>query len=482
MRSDPEVMKYAGNGEVQTKEDIEKFLVTTISYQEKYGHSMCSVFEKESGIFVGQAGLFHIGFYDKQPEIGYRLHKAFWGKGYATELTHALIKWGFEHLSVTKLVAFIHPENVASRRVLEKNDMNYMGIVNCYYGELAKYEIYKNDAIELVTYNPEWPKLADLEIKKLCEVLPSKHILDIQHVGSTAIPGLSAKPIIDIQIAVDSLFAIQQTAINILKSLGYEYWADNPDPERMFFVKGMPPFGDKRTHHVHIVEPASKHWQGKIQFRDYLKSHPEAVQEYEELKVALAKQHTYNRELYTNAKTEFVNSILNKIQSEMSINIRRTARAIILNPNNEVLLLKINDKPLHEKEHQSQKSFWVTVGGEVENNEPIEEALKRELREEVGIINTVQFALIAYGEHILPWKGLPTRFIEKFFIVHTESINLGDRDLTNDEVKVIGEYRWWSINDLLNTKEMIFPGCLAGLVADYIEHRNQWEPREISLD
>ena len=148
--------------------------------------------------------------------------------------------------------------------------------------------------------------------------MPENHILDIQHVGSTAIPGIHAKPIIDIQIAVDSLVAIKQTAIDMLKTLGYEYWHDNPDTERMFFVKGMPPFGDKRTHHVHIVEPASRHWQGKIQFRDYLLSHPEAALEYEKVKIELANQHAYDREKYTDTKTRFVNDILQKASKNLT--------------------------------------------------------------------------------------------------------------------------------------------------------------------
>ncbi|MCD6044937.1 MAG: grpB [Gammaproteobacteria bacterium] len=117
-----------------------------------------------------------------------------------------------------------------------------------------------NDGIELVPYDPQWPQRAKAEIKRLRAAFPPNIIVDIQHVGSTAIPGTLAKPIIDIQIAVESLPAIKQMAIDPLKALGYQYWAENPDPERLFFVKGMPPFGEKRTHHVHIVEPSSKHW------------------------------------------------------------------------------------------------------------------------------------------------------------------------------------------------------------------------------
>lgn len=167
-----------------------------------------------------------------------------------------------------------------------------------------------NDGIELVPYDPRWSEMAKTEIKILRAALPPNSILDIQHVGSTAIPGILAKPIIDIQIAVASLPAIKQIAIDTLKTLDYQYWAENPDPERMFFVKGMPPFGERRTHHVHIVEPSSKHWLGKIRFRDYLIAHSEVAREYEELKKKLAQQYPQDREKYTEEKSDFVNKIL----------------------------------------------------------------------------------------------------------------------------------------------------------------------------
>ncbi len=102
LRSDPEVMKYIGDSDPHTAAQIKRFLRIALPYQKKHGIGFCSVFEKESGNFIGQAGLFHIGYDDTQPDIetAYRLHKKFWGKGYATELAKALIQWGFQHLSI----------------------------------------------------------------------------------------------------------------------------------------------------------------------------------------------------------------------------------------------------------------------------------------------------------------------------------------------------------------------------------------------
>jgi GrpB-like predicted nucleotidyltransferase (UPF0157 family)/GNAT superfamily N-acetyltransferase len=320
--TDPEVMKYIGDGTIQTEEKVKRSLSIAIPYQEKYGMGFCSVFEKDSGNFVGQAGLVHLGIDDShhEIEIAYRLHKNFWGKGYGTELVRALIRWGFEHLSVYKLIAVAAPENIASQKVLKKAGLDFTGEIEWYDGrKLFGYVIYKNDSVELVPYDIQWSMMAESEINNLRNILPSNHIIDIQHVGSTAISGMLAKPIIDIQIAVDSLVAIKQIAIDELKKIGYEYWYDNPDPERMFFVKGMPPFGEKRSHHVHIVEPASRHWQEKILFRDYLIAHPETAREYEQLKIKLAQEYTYDREQYTDAKTKFINNILCKARETSRI-------------------------------------------------------------------------------------------------------------------------------------------------------------------
>jgi predicted ATPase/GrpB-like predicted nucleotidyltransferase (UPF0157 family) len=177
-------------------------------------------------------------------------------------------------------------------------------------------DIIKKDYIDIVPYDLKWPNKANSEINKLHSILPTHQIIDIQHVGSTAIPGMAAKPIIDIQIAVTSLEAIKNIAVAALQKLDYQYWAENPDPERMFFVKGMPPFGEKRTHHVHIVEATSKHWVNKIQFRDYLIAHSEAADGYQQLKLKLAEKHVHDREAYTHAKGEFVNRILKLAQSD----------------------------------------------------------------------------------------------------------------------------------------------------------------------
>jgi len=146
LRSDPVVMKYIGDGSVQTKEQVENFIQCGSGYFEKYGLDFFSVFEKETGDFVGQAGLFHVGFDVNQPdiELAYRLHTKYWNRGYATECAKALIDYGFNQLSLSKIIAAVRPKNERSRRVMEKAGMSYTGIVDFRGSLWPCYVIYNN--------------------------------------------------------------------------------------------------------------------------------------------------------------------------------------------------------------------------------------------------------------------------------------------------------------------------------------------------
>jgi len=167
------------------------------------------------------------------------------------------------------------------------------------------------DDVEIVAYDSRWPLLFDEEASRLRAVLDQSLIVGLEHFGSTAIPGLSAKPIIDIVIAVPSLAVAQPMFVDALRKLDYVYWADNPKKDRLFFVKGMPPFGSKRSHHVHVTEPEGEMWQ-RLAFRDYLRDHPEEAANYEQLKRRLAGEHPTDREAYTNAKSGYVETVMQK--------------------------------------------------------------------------------------------------------------------------------------------------------------------------
>src|SRR5579859_6674775 len=125
----------------------------------------------------------------------------------------------------------------------------------------------KKDKIEIVEYDPRWPELYRQEEAALRKALPDIP-LRIEHYGSTAVPGLAAKPIIDILIRTEE--AHWPRLIEPIEKLGYFYWATNPEKDTLYFAKGMPPFGTRRTHHIHVFEPGR---DKEIRFRNHLRTH-----------------------------------------------------------------------------------------------------------------------------------------------------------------------------------------------------------------
>jgi GrpB-like predicted nucleotidyltransferase (UPF0157 family) len=157
--------------------------------------------------------------------------------------------------------------------------------------------------VKLSRYTGEWRQLFEVEKASLQDKLGS-YILDIQHVGSTSIPGMLAKPIIDIAIAV-ALFEEARVCIPLIEELGYEYKGEFGIPHRHYFVKG-----DPRTFHIHMSEIDSMEWQNTILFRDYLCQHADIAKEYAELKTQLALKYPQDRTAYLDGKAPFIERIL----------------------------------------------------------------------------------------------------------------------------------------------------------------------------
>lgn len=149
------------------------------------------------------------------------------------------------------------------------------------------------DEIELVEYDPAWPEAYVQEAARLLANLPHGLVLAAEHFGSTAIPGLTAKPVIDILLAVRSVEEARVAAVAPMEALDYAFWADNPRRDRLFFVRGLPP-APRRTHHVHTTEFGGDAWV-RLLFRDYLRAHPEEAARYVALKRELAARHKNGR-------------------------------------------------------------------------------------------------------------------------------------------------------------------------------------------
>lgn len=163
------------------------------------------------------------------------------------------------------------------------------------------------DQILLEPYNPNWQKLATAEINAIKQFIHLPY-LAIEHLGSTAVEGLSAKPIMDIFIALESIDEADQW-LEPLKALSYVDWPDNPDKTHARFFKGMPPFGIQRTHHVHIMAMGDE-FKRRVAFRDMLRQYAHLRKQYEELKQTLAREYPDDRETYTEAKADFIQKTL----------------------------------------------------------------------------------------------------------------------------------------------------------------------------
>jgi len=164
--------------------------------------------------------------------------------------------------------------------------------------------------VAVVPYDPQWPEMFHREKEHLLSCLSTDLIRRVEHFGSTAVPGLAAKPVVDILIEVTDLRSTQACIVPVLVQPDYEYFwrpthGDDGPPFYAWFIKRDVATG-VRTHHIHMVERHFfEHWD-RLLFRDYLIEHPNVAKEYEALKFRLSSIHSKDRAAYTRGKTEFV--------------------------------------------------------------------------------------------------------------------------------------------------------------------------------
>ncbi len=171
-----------------------------------------------------------------------------------------------------------------------------------------------SDRVVIVDYDPAWPDRFERARDRLRGLLPES--ARIEHVGSTAVPGLAAKPILDLLVGVARL-AEFEACLGALESDGWHYVPEHEAvfPERRFLAK---PEARPRTHHLHAVEIGTPFWNDHLAFRDHLRRHASAAAEYAALKRELAARHRDDRLAYTEAKSGFVEAVLSRCRSEAS--------------------------------------------------------------------------------------------------------------------------------------------------------------------
>ena len=164
------------------------------------------------------------------------------------------------------------------------------------------------EQVSIVPCDPGWPRMFAEERDHLISCLPKRMIGRIEHFGSTAISGLSAKPIVDMLVEVHSLEDTKRRIVPVLEAQGYDYFwrptrGDDVPPFYAWFIKRDA--AGVRTHHIHMMEKDFQQWE-RLLFRDYLIEHPKLAKEYEALKLKLADDYPNNRVAYTDGKTDYV--------------------------------------------------------------------------------------------------------------------------------------------------------------------------------
>ena len=162
--------------------------------------------------------------------------------------------------------------------------------------------------VEVIDYQPSWQDLYKQEAIKLEQVL-LEDLIGIHHIGSTSVPGLAAKPIIDLLIVLKRVEAVDKKTAAIEK-LGYEAHGENGIAGRRYFQKG----GDARTHHVHIFSEGHTAIKKHLVFRDYLQQHPDAMQAYGQLKKKLAQAYVRDIAAYMDGKANWINVTIRRAE------------------------------------------------------------------------------------------------------------------------------------------------------------------------
>lgn len=315
--------------------------------------------------------------------------------------------------------------------------------------------------VEVVAYSENWKRKFDVEVVQLQEIFGSE-IITIQHIGSTSVEGLHAKPIIDMMPVVRDITRID-TYNDAMIAIGYDPKGENGLSGRRYFQKG----GDERTHHVHVYEIGNPEIERHLAFRDYLSVHPDLAHEYGELKEALAQQFPYNMEAYINGKEQLATVIEQKAIRwyEEIRKAKKFHRAFgvygICVKDGKLLVIDKSGGPYINR--------FDLPGGSLEESESLVSAMKREFLEETGLdigimkhIGTTDFMLQT------DWRGLTDiHHIAVYYLVEqiggaiTEPLQFEGQDslgavwVSEEEVSVenasplvLKAFDWLNTNDL----------------------------------
>ena len=168
----------------------------------------------------------------------------------------------------------------------------------------------KRNTVKLVPHTAVWADIFEITKNELSELLVGK-AMDIQHIGSTSVEKIKAKPILDIALLVKDTVVIEELVL-LLATKGYEYRGNKEKNGGHLFIKNSG--NDIRTHHLHIFESHDPQWEDLLYFRDALRKNSPLAEEYEKLKIQLEALYSGNRLEYTKGKSKFIKKVIQKRQ------------------------------------------------------------------------------------------------------------------------------------------------------------------------
>jgi RimJ/RimL family protein N-acetyltransferase/GrpB-like predicted nucleotidyltransferase (UPF0157 family) len=285
---------------------------------------------------AGSIGAFRQeNIHSRTAELGYYVGEEYWCNGVCTTAVKLLCRYVFDNTDIIRIYAEPFAYNAASCRVLEKAGFKYEGTLRSnaikndevldmkMYGfiripandfsQMTLAELWQLFPIELAEYNPEWAVWYEDEKATLQGKLGDA-VKQIDHIGSTSVEGLLAKPIVDILLQVSSDCDFDWLKSTLLAD-GWLLMSERISPDiHSDWNKGYTPSGfDERVFHLHIREVGD--WD-ELYFRDYLAAHPKEAAAYEAIKRKLAIENKYNRDAYTEAKGDFIKDCSTKARRE----------------------------------------------------------------------------------------------------------------------------------------------------------------------
>jgi GrpB-like predicted nucleotidyltransferase (UPF0157 family)/ADP-ribose pyrophosphatase YjhB (NUDIX family) len=278
----------------------------------------------------------------------------------------------------------------------------------------------KDAPVRIVEYDAAWPERFQALARRAARAL-GDCVLRVEHVGSTSVPGLAAKPVVDLDVVVRP--ADVSLGIQRLEAIGYTHRGELGIPGRHAFR--VPPGEPK--HHLYLCVPESQGFRDHLRFRNHLRADPEAAREYAALKRRLADEHGADADAYQRAKSDFIDAVTRRaapvepVEPDLRAKMAIKAKAVaVVRHEGRVLVERGYDRVAGSR-------FYRAIGGHIDFGERAAEAVAREWREEYGL--TVEgLALLGVVENLFTYEGRPGHEVVFAFDARVAERTVYERD------------------------------------------------------